>query len=644
MRPDKTSRSILISIGIITLAGALIFIVLGRNHQAKALAPATQAMLESQIGQRIELTRAEREYLENLGELRICVDPDWVPYEWIDGDGVYRGIAAELVDLMGKRLNIEINLVRTKDWKESIETIKAGKAHLLAFLNQTPERDEWLVFTEPYFTDPNVFITREDHGFIVDPERLSGETIVFPAGTSMEERIRSRYPSLAVLTVETEGEALRAVMDRNADMTLRSLTMAAYTIRKEGLFSLKIAGQLPEMTNSFRMGVAKGYVPLRDILNKAVATITPQDVQAAVNRHISIEVRSEIDYLLLLRAAGLFAVLLAFGLYWNFRLGRLNRKLKAREAELMALSVRLEEDVKARIRLEAKLQAEAEHLRLIIDTVPAYIYAKDSDGRFILANKAMANLFGVAPEEAIGRTNRDYGATEEQTALYRQQDREVLQTGKAMFIPEEESMRPDRTPGWFQTTKIPYRHPEGDTPAILGVSIDITERRANDERIRYMAQHDGLTGLPNRALFADRLSQALALARRNSSRVVVFFIDLDGFKPVNDTHGHAVGDLVLQETARRLLASVRSSDCVGRIGGDEFVLFIQDAATPDDATLVADKIYSSIRLPYLHQDLSLHLSASVGFAQYPEDGTDENALFQKADAAMYEAKRLAKGR
>jgi len=631
-------------LGFAALTGSFLYLGFRPNQRAKGLPTTTQAMEEPSVGPLIELTSAEREYLASLGDLRICVDPDWKPYEWIDDDGVYRGIAAELVDLMGKRLNVGITLVRTKDWKESIETIKTGKAHLLAFLNQTPERDEWLVFTEPYFTDPNVFITREDHGFIADPERLSDETIVFPAGTSMEERIRSRYPALTVLTVGTESEALRAVVDRKADMTLRSLTMAAYTIRKEGLFSLKIGGQLPEMTNNFRMGIAKDLVPLRDILNRAVSTITPQDVQHAINRHISIEVRSEIDYYLLLRAAGLFALLLAFGLYWNLRLGRLNKRLKAREAELVALSGTLEEDVRARIKLEEKLQAEAEHLRLIIDTVPAYIYAKDVNGRFILANKAMSDLFGVPPEEAVGKTNRDYGATEEQTALYRQEDRQVLESGKPLFIPEEESMRPDRTPGWFQTTKIPYRHPEGDAPAILGVSIDITERRMKDEKIRFMAQHDGLTGLPNRALFSDRLSQALALARRNSTRLVVFFIDLDGFKPVNDTHGHAAGDVVLQETARRLLASVRSSDCVGRIGGDEFVLFIQDAATAEDATLVSEKITASIRQPYLYEGLSLHLSASIGFALFPEDGTDENTLFQKADAVMYEAKRLAKGR
>ncbi len=642
MRLGKRPLLIMATLGIVALTGYFLYIAVGPDQKPKGRLPVTQPLSESAVGPRMDLTRMEREYLETLGDIRICVDPDWVPYEWIDGNGAYRGIAAELVELMGKRLNIGITLVPTKDWKESIETIKAGKAHLLAFLNQTPERDEWLDFTDPYFTDPNVFITREDHDFIVDPERLSSEKIVFPAGTSMEERIRSRYPSLSVLIVGTESEALRAVIDRKADMTLRSLTIAAYTIRKEGLFSLKIAGQLPDMTNSFRMGIAKDLVPLRDILNKAVATITPQDVQAAVNRHIAIEVRSGIDYFLLLRAAGFFALLLAFGLYWNLRLGRLNRKLKAREAELVALSGTLEEDVKARIHLETKLQAEAEHLRLIIDTVPAYIYAKDGSGRFILANKAMADLFGVTPEEATGKTNRDYGATEEQTALYRQQDQQVLQSGKPLFIPEEESMRPDRTPGWFQTTKIPYRHPEGDAPAILGVSIDITERRTNDEKIRYMAQHDGLTGLPNRALFSDRFGQALALARRNSTRLVVFFIDLDGFKPVNDTHGHAAGDAVLQETARRLSASVRSSDCVGRIGGDEFVLFIQDAATAEDAKLVAEKIDAGIRQPFLYEGLSLNLAASIGYAIFPEDGNDENTLFQKADAAMYEAKRLAK--
>jgi diguanylate cyclase (GGDEF)-like protein/PAS domain S-box-containing protein len=587
----------------------------------------------------VQLEPSEREFLQKLGPVRMAVDPDWEPYELVTPEGRYLGIAAELVEQMAGNLGIDIQLVQTKDWAQSLAASKSGEAHILAFLNQTPARDEWLLFTQPYFTDPTVFITRVDHDYIFDPGRLVGETMVLPEGTSMEERIRTAYPNLDIVIVGTETEAFRYVTERKADLTLRSLTMAAYTIRKEGLFNLKIAGQLPDYANQFRIGVGKEWPQLRTILDKAVATISPQDVQQAINKHVSIEARTAVDYWLVIRLAAVFLVILATGLYWNYRLRRLNQKLKVREAELVKLSTRLEEDVVVRTRMEAELKQHAEHLRLIIDTVPAYIYAKDADGRFLLANKRLADLMGVSPEEVVGKSSLDYGATDEQTAKYMEADRTVLQTGKPVFIAQEEDMRVDRTPGWFQKTKTLYKHPNWDKPAILGVSIDITERVRSEELVRYMAQHDGLTGLPNRALFADRLGQALALARRSGTKVALLFVDLNGFKPVNDTHGHAVGDLVLKETGRRIRAAVRESDGVGRLGGDEFVLFLQGITAREHVDQVRAKLLAALENPYEIEGLSLSLSASIGTALFPEDGSNETSLMAAADAEMYRIKK-----
>jgi len=165
--------------------------------------------------------------------------------------------------------------------------------------------------------------------------------------------------------------------------------------------------------------------------------------------------------------------------------------------------------------------------------VPAYIYAKNPRGQFILANRLFAKLFNTKPNAVVGKTNQDYGATAEETARFNHEDKKVLETGEELFIPAEAAPRPDGSPGWFQTTKIRYQDPEGEQAAILGVSIDITEQRRQEELIRHMAQHDSLTGLANRRLFSEVLQQKLAQARRTNSQLAVFFIDLDGFKPVN---------------------------------------------------------------------------------------------------------------
>lgn len=164
------------------------------------------------------------------------------------------------------------------------------------------------------------------------------------------------------------------------------------------------------------------------------------------------------------------------------------------------------------------------------------------------------------------------------------------------------------------------------------------ERKQVETWLRHVAGHDRLTGLPNRELLNDRLRSALSRARRDRSHVAVLYVDLDHFKPINDTLGHATGDLVLREVAKRLSRCVRESDVVARMGGDEFVLILHDLDSADDARTVAAKICHALGEPFEVTDQRLVLTSSVGFALYPEHGDDDQLLVQRADAAMYRAK------
>ena len=218
----------------------------------------------------VTLTLDEKNYLDALGTINVCVDPDWEPFEMLDTKGNYTGIGADLLHLVAQRLGIKVAIVQTKDWDESMAYSKVGKCQVLSFLNQSPLRDTWLLFTNPHFSDPNVFITREEHPFIADPRDLIQESIVFPEGTAMEEFVRTEYPNLHVLTTSSELNAFKMVSNKKADMAMRSLIVAAYTIKKEGMFNLKISGQLPDYTNQLRIGVIQSEPMLRDILNKYV--------------------------------------------------------------------------------------------------------------------------------------------------------------------------------------------------------------------------------------------------------------------------------------------------------------------------------------------------------------------------------------
>jgi diguanylate cyclase (GGDEF)-like protein len=164
------------------------------------------------------------------------------------------------------------------------------------------------------------------------------------------------------------------------------------------------------------------------------------------------------------------------------------------------------------------------------------------------------------------------------------------------------------------------------------------ELRKSEELARHMAQHDPLTCLPNRALFSDRIARAISLAKRDKTRLALLYLDLDNFKPINDTYGHAMGDRVLGLVASRLIAAVRESDTVGRIGGDEFVVLLPVIASNDNAQTVGLKILESLREPMVFDGTTVSVSASIGVATFPEHGADEVELFKAADAAMYAAK------
>ena len=172
----------------------------------------------------------------------------------------------------------------------------------------------------------------------------------------------------------------------------------------------------------------------------------------------------------------------------------------------------------------------------------------------------------------------------------------------------------------------------------------LAESQAAEARIRHLAQHDPLTELPNRALLSDRLGQALVAAKRDTRRLAVMFIDVDNFKPINDTLGHAVGDRLLQQIAKRLQASLRESDTVARIGGDEFVVLLRNVTDGPDALAVADKLREVLSVPIVVEAHTLVVGASVGVALYPDHGSDALELFRHADEAMYRAKRDGRNR
>ena len=315
------------------------------KNSAKLLpAPSSHATqsISSADRELLELTEAETNYLAQLGTITVCPDPDWIPFEHVDESGNFTGIAADLLKVLETRLGLEFTYVFPVDWNDALARSKNGEVHILPFLNKTPDREKWLTFTDPLLVDPSVFITHHEHPFISDPKRLTDKIMILPDGTSIAELVKRDFPHLTIISVPTENEVFQALEHRSADLTLRSLIISAYTIRKEGLFNLKIAGQAHETyTNHLRMGVLKGHEMLRDILNRGIASISQRERDEIINRHINITVVNPIDYGPLAYVTFLFAALIAVSLFWNYKLNNTYRALNESERSKSVLLANL---------------------------------------------------------------------------------------------------------------------------------------------------------------------------------------------------------------------------------------------------------------------------------------------------------------
>ena len=264
------------------------------------------------------------------------------------------------------------------------------------------------------------------------------------------------------------------------------------------------------------------------------------------------------------------------------------------------------------------------------------IIVTDAANRIVAANPELTRLTGYAPEELLGRDPRILSSGETSPATYREMWDALRAQGS--WQGELRDRRKDGSvyPKWVRITALP------DATGFIASFTNIGARKDAEARIHHLAFHDDLTDTFNRHGLKVQFDQALAVSRRAATPLALLLLDLDHFKTVNDTQGHAVGDQLLAETARRLRACVRESDIIARLGGDEFVVVLSSMDATSDALSVAGKILAALRAPHAIGERTLHASVSIGIALFPSDGTDATTLLKNADAAMYLAK--SKGR
>ena len=312
-----------------------------------------------------------------------------------------------------------------------------------------------------------------------------------------------------------------------------------------------------------------------------------------------------------------------------------NRDLTKARDDLREFNAKLEGIVKERT---FKLKESEAKSRSIVESASEGVIVIDERGAIETFNRGAQRIFGYSPEEIIGRKIKLLIPSS------RQEDPDgtlggLLDMGGEEMIGIDREVEGRRKDGSVFPLELSVNEVQfGGRRLFTGVLRDITDRKLTEERLKYLAHYDAVTGLPNRVLFMDRLNQTLARFPWHSRGAAVAFLDLDRFKPINDSLGHEAGDALLKEVGTRLANCLRTGDTVGRMGGDEFTILLADLARPDDVMGICRNIIASLSAPFVIGGRELFVSASIGVSVFPSDGRDSDTLLKNADAAMYRAK------
>jgi diguanylate cyclase (GGDEF)-like protein/PAS domain S-box-containing protein len=345
----------------------------------------------------------------------------------------------------------------------------------------------------------------------------------------------------------------------------------------------------------------------------------------------------------LLLAGGVLSTLLlaAFVQAAGQRARKVQELVRERTADLKLINQRLIDDVVARKRTEKALQESEQRFRQLVAMSSDWYWEQDADYRFVAMTGDFPEKSGVAVERLIGKTRWELVPCLLDTETGREhiaavQAHEAFRNLEYRLVDDAGDER------WYCVSGQPMFDDNGCFIGYRGTGSDITARKMTEQRVHHVAQHDVLTGLPNRSLLQDRLGQAVAYANRSGHPVWVMLIDLDRFKFVNDSMGHKAGDVLLMTVAARLRSSLRDTDTVARLSGDEFVVILSEHAEEPLSSDIVQRVMDSVAQPIMLGTREFFVTCSIGVAAYPSDGTPADSLIEHADIAMYRAKKLGR--
>jgi len=482
-------------------------------------------------------------------------------------------------------------------------------------------------------------------------ERRAAATPLFPLVQDA-----SPQPSFQVLlpVYDSQGRLAgdTAVVVRAQELVSMALAGAGLLDDSQVVMSV-YAGARPEAANLVFTTSRNGERPRRELIGSWIAPEHATEVTRTLDlagRPWLVEVSTKprpfaADHMasLAMLAGGILLSLMTAA--WvqasGARARRVQQLVRKRTADLKRTNRRLVDDMVARERTEKALQQSEQRFRQLVSMSSDWYWEQDSDLRFTMITGGFSEKAGVTVDHLLGKTRWEYIPALGDTDYGREHIARV-RAYRPFADFEYQTLDDNGQTRWFLVNGQPVFDELGEFTGYRGTGSDITERKLTEQRVHHVAQHDTLTGLPNRSLLQDRLGQAVAYACRSGNPVWVMLIDLDRFKFVNDSMGHKAGDVLLMTVAARLRSSLRDADTVARLSGDEFVVIVSERGDQQLTPEIVQRVMSSVAQPVMLGTKEFFVTCSIGVAVYPSESTSADTLIEHADIAMYRAKKLGR--
>ena len=509
---------------------------------------------------------------------------------------------------------------RVLPFSRVLQEFKEGRVDVLINLAISDERHQFADFSVPHVVVHGAIFVRKDKTAIQSEDDLSGQSIIVLNRDLAHDYAISKGWGKQLVLVETVAEGLQLLASGKNDAMMLSKLVGLQSLKALGLTNVKPLKTPAGFSQKFAFAVPEGQTTLLAKINEAMAITntngiytTLYDKWFGIYNEKELTLRKLLIYLILP-----ISLFLAVNGYFYYQ-RQVERKLAA-----------------------AALRLSEQEVNLIMNTAPNMIWLKDVEGVYLNCNSMFERFFGAEKAEIIGKTDYDF-VDVELADFFRQHDKAAIEANQASKNEEWLSFTDDGHRALFETTKVPFRDEEGNVVGILGVGHDITERKEAEEQIRHLAMTDPLTGLANRAQFDLRFQQSMKLANREEKSLALMMVDLDKFKPVNDTFGHQTGDVLLQAISSILIKSTRETDLVVRLGGDEFAILLVNPRDEESVCKNAQRIIDEIKKPITIMGNEIQVGASIGVALYPKDTDNQVGLLKNADLALYNAKESGRG-